>query len=50
MGYQSEVDLYREKEVPRQCEDIITVVSQLDELSASLEAAKEEAMVRLSVM
>ena len=43
--YQSEVDVYQEKEVPRHLEDIKKVVTQLDQLSESLEKSKEEAMV-----
>lgn len=45
MKYHSEVDAFKEKEIPRHLEDILVVVAQLDELTASLEAAKEEAMV-----
>ena len=43
--YQSEVDIYQEKEVPRHLEDIKKVVTQLDQLSENLEKSKEEAMV-----
>lgn len=39
------METFREKEVPRQLEDIEAIVSQLDELAASLELAVEEAMV-----
>ena len=43
--YQAEVDEFREKEVPRQVEDIKTIISQLDGISDTLEEAKVEAMV-----
>ncbi len=43
--YQSEVDVYQEKEVPRHLEDIKKVVAQLEQLSENLEKSKEEAMV-----
>lgn len=43
--YQSAVDVYQEKEVPRHLEDIKKIVAQLDELSDNLERSKEEAMV-----
>lgn len=43
--YQAEVDQFREKEVPRQLEDIKTILTQLNKLSESLETAKSEAMV-----
>ena len=43
--YQAEVDTFKEKEVHRQLEEIIATLSQMDELAASLEAAKGEAMV-----
>ena len=39
------MEAFREKEVPRQLEDIDTVVAQLDEITASLELAGQEAMV-----
>lgn len=45
--YQVQVDSFREKEVPRQVEDIGLVIVQLDEFTAALEAAKEQAMVRI---
>lgn len=45
----SEVDLFREKEVPRQLEEIMAVVAKLDELGNALEAAKAEAMVCVSL-
>ena len=43
--YQSEVDVYQEKEVSRHLEDIKKVVAQLKQLSENLEKSKEEAMV-----
>ena len=43
--FQAQVDAFREKEVPRQVDEIASVIATLDELAASLEAAKEEAMV-----
>ena len=45
--YQSEVDTFKDKEVPRHLEDIKKVTAQLSELSVALEKAKEEAMVGL---
>lgn len=47
--YQSEVDVYQEKEVPRHLEDIKKVMAQLDQLSENLEKSKEEAMVSRTV-
>lgn len=43
--HQSEVDLFKEREVPRQLEEIVSLVAKLDELETLLEAAKKEAMV-----
>ncbi len=39
------MDEFREKEVPRQVEDIKSIVNHLDEITESLESAKVEAMV-----
>jgi len=39
------VDTFREKEVPRQVEEIEDIVEKLSEFTESLEKAKEEAMV-----
>lgn len=47
--YQSEVDVYQEKEVPRHLEDIKKVMAQLDQLSENLEKSKEEAMVSRTI-
>ncbi len=44
-SYQTEVDVFQEREVPRQLEEIQKAVEQLDILGRNLEASKEEAMV-----
>ena len=43
--YQTLVDSFREKEVPRQVEEIGHVIAQLDEFADALEAARQESMV-----
>ena len=47
-SYQADVDQFREREVPRQLDEINRVVDQLNTLGKDLEASKDEAMVSRS--